>query len=153
MKTIIAATDLSSIADDVIQKASDLARQFASHLWIIHVAAPNPGFVGLEVGPTHERDWRAKSLRDEHRAIQAAASALREQGITVTPLLIQGPTVETLLQESAKLDANLIVVGSHGHSAIYDLLVGTVTEALLRQAPCPILVIPSRKERTVSSDS
>lgn len=145
MKTIVAAVDFSDVSDEVIGKACQLARQFSAHLWILHVAAPDPDFVGFEIGPQHVRDWRANTLQKERRYLQEKADQLEKEGIQVTPLMVQGPTADMILKESADLKADLIVLGSHGHGALYELMVGTVTEALLRTAKFPILVIPAHK--------
>ncbi|RMF20673.1 MAG: universal stress protein, partial [Cyanobacteria bacterium J083] len=60
-------------------------------------------------------------------------------------LLIQGATVTTILQEAAKLQAEMIIIGSHGHSSLYKALLGSVSEGIIRQATCPVLIIPTRK--------
>lgn len=52
--------------------------------------------------------------------------------------------MERLLAEQGRLAADAIVLGSHGHGALYDLLVGSVAEGVLRRAPCPVVVVPSR---------
>jgi len=147
MKTILAATDFSDVSDEILEKASELAQKFSAHLWILHVAAPDPDFVGYEVGPQHVRDWRANTLKKERRFLQEKADELeKEMGIEVTPLMAQGPTADTILKEATDLKADLIVLGSHGHGALYDLIVGTVTEAILKSSKFPTLVIPANQD-------
>ncbi|MGL5075697.1 MAG: universal stress protein, partial [Waterburya sp.] len=118
MDNILAAIDFSDITPTVIDKAAEIAKCFACKLWIIHIAAPDPDFVGYGTGPQCERDWKAKTLRKEHRYIHDKALELEQNGIDVTPLLVQGATVETILQEATKLKADMIVLGSHGHGAV-----------------------------------
>ena len=144
MNNILAAIDFSEITPDVVDKAAEIAKCFASKLWLLHVAAPEPDFVGYETGPQTKRDWRAKTLRAEHRYIQDKALELEQEGIKVTPLLLQGATVETIVQEASKLNAEMIVIGSHGRGALYKALVGSVSEGVIRQASCPVLIVPAR---------
>jgi nucleotide-binding universal stress UspA family protein len=56
--------------------------------------------------------------------------------------VVQGAIAETILTEAVGLDAQLIVMGSHGYGAIADLIVGGVSKVVLRKARCPVLVIP-----------
>jgi len=144
MDNILAAIDFSDITPTVVDKAAEIARCFSSKLWLIHIAAPDPDFVGYGTGPQSKRDWRAKTLREEHRYIQDKALELERSGINVTPLLVQGTTVETILQEASKLKAGMIVIGSHGHGALYKALVGSVSAGIIRQASCPVLIVPAK---------
>jgi len=96
------------------------------------------------VGPQYERDAVAEKFRNEHIAIQAIAGAWRTEGLDTTALLVQGTTVETILKEAADLQVDMIIAGSHGKSAMRRLLVGSVSEGLLQNAKCPILIIPTQ---------
>ena len=144
MDNILAAIDFSPITPTVVDKAAEIARCFASKLWLIHIAAPEPDFVGYGTGPQSKRDWRAKTLREEHRYIQDKALELEQSGIDVTPLLVQGMTVETILQEASKLKTDMIVIGSHGHGALYKALVGSVSAGIIGKASCPVLIVPAK---------
>ena len=147
MDNILAAIDFSDVSPMVIEEAATIAQSFASKLWLIHVAAPDSDFVSFDTGPQCERDWKAQVLREEHRYIQDAALALEQRGINVTPLLIQGATIDTILQEASKLQAEMIVMGSHGHGALYKAIVGSVSEGVIRKAVCPVLIVPARKKQ------
>ena len=145
VQNILVPLDFSDVSEDVLRLAAEQARAFSAQLTLVHVAAPDPDFVGYDVGPKHVREYRADELRGEHRELQAAADALREQGIEAKALLIQGPTVEMVLKEARKLGADAIIIGSHGHGAVHRLLLGSVSEGVLRGAECPVLVVPARR--------
>ncbi|BAU67308.1 hypothetical protein STA3757_47190 [Stanieria sp. NIES-3757] len=148
MNNILIAIDFSDLTPKVIETGAKIAASFGSKIWLIHVAAPDPDFVGFETGPQSKRDWRAKTFREEHRLIQAEAATLSDRGLDVTPLLIQGVTVETLVQEAEKLQADLIVLGSHGHNVLYKTFMGSVSEGVLTQASCPVLLVPTKMLNT-----
>ena len=144
VKKLLAALDFSEVTEKVVSQAASLAEAFSAELTLIHVAAPNPDFVGYEAGPDTERDARAHELRDEHRKLQEIAEGLRRRGITARALLIQGPTVEKILDEARQLGAGAIVIGSHGRGALHRALLGSVSEGVVRGATCPVHVVPSR---------
>jgi nucleotide-binding universal stress UspA family protein len=65
--------------------------------------------------------------------------------LDTTALLVHGATVEVILKEASDLEVDLIVVGSHGRGAMYQLLVGSVSEEVLKKSRIPVLVIPTHK--------
>lgn len=143
MKVIIAAIDFSSATDRVLQFAADTALATGARLFLLHVASPDPDFVGYDVGPETERQAVAERLRREHRELQALADGLRETGLDATALLIQGATVEKLLEEARRLNADMMVLGSHGRGAVGRVLLGSISEGVVRGADFPVTVIPA----------
>lgn len=141
---ILAAVDLSESTEKVVKAVEDLAKTLRAEVWLVHIADPEPEFVGLDAGPQSVRDDTAKVFHDEHRQIQALADSLREAGVDTTALLLQGATAEKILDQAAKLDVDMIVVGSHGRGAMLQMLVGSVSEGVLRKSACPVLVVPTR---------
>jgi nucleotide-binding universal stress UspA family protein len=139
---IIAAIDFSDISESVILVAAELAAALATELLLLHAAAPDPDFVGYDVGPQSVRDDRARTLKQEHKRLQARADTLRQGGLEARALLVEGPTVETVLDEARKHGARMIVVGSHGRGTIGRALLGSVSEGLARAAHCPVLIVP-----------
>ena len=146
MNRILAAIDFSEVSPRIVGAAAELAKRFDADLWLVHAAAPDPEFVGFEVGPESVRDKRARELRAEHRQLQQFAADLRDRGLRAHALLVQGATVETVIGEARKLDAQLIVVGSHGRGMLMRAVLGSVSEGLVRHSPCPVLVIPARAD-------
>ncbi len=142
---LLAAVDLSASAEKVVEETRKLARRLFAAVWILHVAEPEPDFVGYDPGPQSVRDSVSKECHEEHRQLQAIAGQLGEAGIEATPLLVQGPTAETILRKAAELEADLIVVGSHGRGAMYQLLVGSTSEGVIHAADRPVLVVPTHE--------
>ena len=141
---ILVAVDLSPATVKVVEAAGRVAKLTGATLYILHVAEPEPDFVGYDAGPQGVRTRVANVLRREHRDVQALAESLRNDGLDATALLIQGPTVETTLKEADNLKAELIVVGTHGHGAVYDVLVGSYSAGIIRRSKLPVLVVPIR---------
>jgi len=141
---ILVSVDFSEATPRILQAAARLTRALSGKLWLLHVAEPEPDFVGYEAGPDVVRDQVAREFRDEHRKLQEYAASMREEGLPVTALMIQGPVVETVIAEADRLEADLLVVGSHGYGAVYDLLVGSVSRGILKHADIPVLVVPVR---------
>lgn len=142
MKNILVALDLSGSDERLVEVAVPIAKALGARLSLLHVAAPEPDFVGFEVGPQYVRDLRADTLRSEHRHIQTLAATAQAQGVETLGRLVQGPTVSTLLAEASELPADIIVMGSHGHGALYKAFVGSACDDVLRSGRFPVLVVP-----------
>jgi nucleotide-binding universal stress UspA family protein len=68
---------------------------------------------------------------------------MRASGIRVEQVLtVQGPPLETLLEEARKLRTDLLILGSHQHSALYRIWYGDVAVDAAKKTPCALLVVP-----------
>jgi nucleotide-binding universal stress UspA family protein len=144
MKTILVAIDFSNVTDLVVRHASDLAAALGAKVCVLYVEAPEPDFVGYGPGPDYVRLHVAET-RSEHREhIMEIAESLEAKGLEAEARDIRGPAVETILDQADDVGADLIVLGSHGHGALLHLLLGSVSEGVLKRATCPVLVVPSR---------
>ncbi len=142
MKRILVALDFSGITAAVLESTATLAAAFGARVWLLHVAPPEPDFIGFQAGPASVRDQVAHELRDEHRELAALAETLNAHGLETTPLLVAGAAVGKIVEHARRLDADLIVIGSHGHGALYRAVLGSVSEGVVRRSKCPVLVVP-----------
>ena len=141
---ILTPIDFSDVSDAVIARSSELAKALDAKVWLIHAAVPEPDFVGYEVGPEYIRDSAARHLREEHKMLGQYQDKLRQDGVDVTAMLVPGDAVEKILREAISLKADWIVLGSHGHGALYNLLAGSVCQGVLKKSACPVVIVPSR---------
>ncbi|MFN3875724.1 MAG: universal stress protein [Flavobacteriales bacterium] len=145
MRTLLAAIDFSPVSDRVIELGAQLARLNSGKLWLLHVAAPEPDFVGFKTGPQSVRDHLAAELRKAHAELQEKTARLAADGLDAAALMVQGPAAETILHEAGRLGADAIVVGSHGHGALFRAIVGSVSEQVLADSRVPVIVVPSER--------
>ena len=146
MKNILVSVDFDEKYSLLVDKASDLAEKFGSKIWLLHVAAPEPDFVGYDVGPQYIRDFRAEDLKEEHKALQKVVTLLEQNGLEAEALLIQGGTTEMVLKESEKLHIDLVVIGHHEHNLIYKAFVGSKSNSIINQSKIPVLIIPMTED-------
>ena len=142
MKNIAVALDLSNNSNLLIQEAKTLARATGAKIWLIHIAAPAPDFIGYDVGPKYIREDRAEVLKNEHRALGNFKNTLTDVGVDAEALLIQGPVVQTLLDELEKLEIDLLVIGKKGHGLLYRTILGSVFDSVVKKVSIPMLSIP-----------
>ncbi|HZK95822.1 MAG TPA: universal stress protein [Prolixibacteraceae bacterium] len=142
MKNILVTIDFNKNEMLLIDKAFQLAESFNSKLWLMHIAAPDPDFVGNEVGPQYVRDNLASDLRKEHKLLQEYTTMLKKKGVDAEGLLVQGATIEMIIEESKKLNVDLIIAGHHEHGFFYNAFVERVSEKVIKESKIPILIVP-----------
>lgn len=139
------AVDFSPVTGDLVRATAALARVLGGEIRLVHVAPPEPDFVGYEAGPATVRQRIAEEYRAARRQLHALEESLRGDAPGVSSITVQGDPVEKILAVAREFGADLIALGSHGHGALYELLVGSVASGVLKAAPCPVLVVPSRR--------
>jgi len=143
MKTIIVAIDFSDKTLRLLHEAEAMARCYSNaHVYLIHVAAPDPVFVGYEAGPSEERIFRSNKLHEEKKELEGYSVNLREAGITATPLLLQGETSKLLIEQTKHLHASLLIMGTHGKGLAKSVILGSISHDIVKKICCPILLIP-----------
>ena len=142
MKHILVLIDFEDPTEQVATYAADLAHAFQSSCWLLHVATPDPEFVGYDPGPQYIRDHRAGELRKEHQALENLQSRLREKEIPCEILLVQGYPTQVIQSEIEKRDIDLVIMGHHRRIKLREWIVGSVGKDVLRHSPVPLLIIP-----------
>jgi len=142
MKNILVALDIKPTDSLLLEQASLLAQKFGSKIWMVHVAAPDPDFVGFEMGPKYIRDFVADELRVEHRQLQKYTNDLHLKSLEAEGLLIQGPTTDMIAAEIKKLGIDLLILGSHKHGFLYETFIGNTAMRIMKDVAIPVMMIP-----------
>ena len=140
-KTILFPTDFSTASDAALPHAEALARQMRARLLIVHVEEPPLAYGGGELyyglpEPSSERIL--KMLEDVKPA---------DPAVPFTHRLTMGDPAGEVVRLAADEGAEMIVLGTHGRTGMTRLLMGSVAEAIVRRAPCPVLVYREVAER------
>ncbi len=133
LHTILFPTDFSERSQAVFPFACSLARDQGARLLVLYVDPP-PLFHGEVVARRQEPDYEDR-LWAELRRFQAPA------GVHVEHLLEEGKPAEEILRAAREHRCDLVVMATHGRTALRRLLMGSVAEDVLRQAPCPVLTL------------
>ncbi|MFZ0468339.1 MAG: universal stress protein, partial [Thiogranum sp.] len=128
-------------ASPIIARTLELATAFSSKVWLLHIVPParQPPF---NIDKDVLRKEMAGELRHEHKSLHHLAESLRERHADVTALLVEGAIIRTILDESERLDIDLIVLGCHRHGLLYGALTEFTEEGLLSKCPRPIMFVP-----------
>lgn len=145
MQNIMIAIDFSDDISSVLTAGLQLAGKFNSKVWLVHVADPDPDFVGYEVGPQYIRDEVAENLREEHRWLDKYKKQFLAMDIETEALLVQGPIVNTLLGELKKLQIDILLLGNHKRNLLHDVFEGSTIHQLMRNAETQLLLIPLKE--------
>lgn len=152
---ILVALDFSPADQKILKVVENLVAGLSAKVWLYHVTQPSIGMVEYKgtlrndesddrLDPDYARDQIAKKIHHEHKTLQVEAEKLRSHQVEATARVVEGTPTEILLYEIDKLNIGMIVVGSHGHSALYNMLIGSVSEKIVHSSPCPVLVVPTR---------
>ncbi len=144
---ILVAIDLSSASQKILNKAKTLAIALPAKVCLLHVVEGDPDFLDDEPDSHGTSDQGQKEFPQEHKDLQKEVDRLRQSGIDTKGLLTQGSVVDVILQKSKQLEIDIIIVGTHGHGGVHHMIFGSVSEGVLRNTSCPVLVIPTHERK------
>ena len=140
-KTILFPTDFSTASDAALVHAESLARQMNARLLIVHVEEPPLAYGGGELYyglPEPSSDHILKMLENVKPS---------DTAVPYTHRLTRGDPAVELVRIAEDEGAEMIILGTHGRTGMTRLLMGSVAEAIVRRAPCPVLVYREVAER------
>jgi nucleotide-binding universal stress UspA family protein len=142
-KKILYATDFSGNSAHTFEEALKLARLTGADLVIAHVLH-FPPMVGSAFLPNGEENEAAMRKWCTHRLDQLAANA-RTAGISAEAVLREGAVVHAgILAIADELGALMIVLGTHGHTGLSNLVIGSVAARVITEAICPVVTVRSK---------
>lgn len=143
MKTILAPIDFSPASDAVVNHAASLAQSMQARLVLLSVV--QPPIISSDYGPLVENiaEIIAAAERSAAERLEKVRTRIVGDVPAVETELAGGIPVQAIVDAAARFNADFIVMGSHGHNALYDLVIGSTTHGVLKRAKCPVLIIPA----------
>ena len=147
IRKILLATDLSHVSDVATDLAFDLAHSVGASLLVVSVIDPHE--LRLPGGRFLVRMDQVRERRET--AAQELVHRGRRAGVQVTFLVWDGDPAESIVAAASSEGADLVIVGSHGRGALGRMLLGSVSDQVVRNAPCPVLVVRTAPPAVPSS--
>ena len=137
---IVHPTDFSEGSEPAFRRAMEQAMREDRDLVLVHVLEPIPVFadeagVGQTEAVRHDAEVSARTRMD---VLLDRAKAL---GITASDVVIEGPTAEEIAKVVRAVQADAVVMGTHGRTGLMRLMMGSVAARVLELAPCPVVMV------------
>jgi nucleotide-binding universal stress UspA family protein len=138
---LLLATDLSEASSSATDQAFDLAARLGAALLVVSVI--DPGSLLLPGGRFRARVDQVRERREQQA--QALVERGRQAGVEVSFLVWTGDPGDQIVSAAEAERVDMVLVGSHGRGAVGRLFLGSVSEHVVRNAPCPVLVVRPRE--------
>ncbi len=139
-KNILVPTDLSPGAEEALDYACEMARQFGATIHLLNVIAI-PALGVPELGVAMASSVIDALVKDNQEALEELAERKCVKAKMGQHLLRTGDARDVIIQTAKELGVDLIVMGTHGRRGVTRALLGSVTETVVRMAPCPVLTV------------
>ena len=145
LKKILVPTDFSEASNSAYKYALRFGQQFDTELHVIHVSEPilSPQLAGLPPIPTffeEDRSFAENNLR-------VWAESMETLEVTTKTMLRTGLAAHEIVEAAKELDADLIIIATHGYTGWKHFCIGSTAERVVRAAPCPVLVVREKEHQ------
>jgi nucleotide-binding universal stress UspA family protein len=143
IRRILCPIDFSDHSRRALNHAGAIARWYGSRITVLHVFSCAPQAVSAPGSVVLETTVLTPIGREQLRLdANAFVEAKKAAGIPIDAIVREGNPTDEIVNEASSMDADLIVIGTHGRSGFDRLLLGWVAEKVLRKATCPVLTVP-----------
>jgi nucleotide-binding universal stress UspA family protein len=157
VKSILYATDLGPHGPEVFSHATAVAQQFGAKIHIVHVVEPMGEYAhSLLVNYLPEDKLNALRREGFDEARQEISRRLEKfcqeklyagtAGLVASAQVLDGLPYQVILDEAKRINADLIVMGSHGQTALGEMFMGSVAHKVTLKSTVPVLLVPIKRE-------
>jgi len=141
LDTIVAGIDLSVPSEQALERAAALAQHHGATLVMVHAQADDAPIEHVDNDVLEQLGEVSAAVRvEEAKRLAEKVQHLTKLGVSVELVSRTGAPGEVISEIAKERDAELIVIGTHGHTGLQRFLLGSVASAVLRHAPCDVLV-------------
>ncbi len=152
METVLVPLDFSDATPKVVNVAAQFAARLRARVILLHVIEPIAEYVpmatSIDVLATAAPVMHSLDHQPILERLERLAEPLRrEHGLEVYCEVQMGFAIDEILKETDFRECGVIVLGSHGHGALYHLFTGGVVTGVLKKTSHPVLVVPVHEEK------
>jgi len=151
IQRILVPVDFSESTGMLLDWATHLSREHSAALTLLHAYHLPVEFQQIE-GAYLPPDFWTRVGSDAERSLARLSEALRSRGVTSETALCEGYAGTVIVEEAARREIDLIVIGTHGLSGLKHLLLGSIAERVVQKAPCPVLTVNTATARAQAKD-
>ena len=143
IRSILLPTDFSDCGNYALSYAASLARRFGASVICVHVIepmVPTVGYSGM-TEPLPIADISDQLEDSAERELPKLAECEECAGLEIEEVIVHGEAAAEIVRVAKERKVDLIVVSSHGRKGLGRILFGSTAEAIVRHAPCPVLVV------------
>jgi len=141
---ILVPTDFSKYSDTALKTAIDIAKQFNSKIYLLHVIDKSlqQSFSDYSMNPEVMVRFKSDSFKVANEQLEQEVTRIsKSKKLEVTFGIKEGTPYDVILKEQKANKIDLIVISSHGRTGIMKHLIGSVAEKVMRGAKCPVLLV------------
>lgn len=140
LKKVLVSVDFSEFSKKAVRYAVRFAEQFSADVVLVHVVEPVRYPESVIIPPEMEEANQAR-LKQARKSLTAFARKELPTDLARECVVHFGVPFEEIVKTAKELDTDLIVIGTHGHTGLKHLLLGSTAERVVRLAPCPVLTV------------
>lgn len=159
IKTILYATDLGPHGPSIFNHAAGMAQAFGAKIHIIHAVEPLTdyghslveAYLPDTVVDSLKKEGYQEAIKEMQRRLEAFCKDKLHEGadkLVASMRVVEGFPAQTILSEAKRLNADLIVLGTHGLSALGEMLMGSVAHKVAMKSSIPVLLIPIHRDHS-----
>ncbi len=146
MKTLLVAVDFSDASRKVAAYAAGLASELSARVVLLHVVEPVASYVPVGAAMDVIETAPPPIMEEDLKAQEGHLKRLAEGLPHAETVAVIGLAADEIVTQAAERGASFIVLGSHGHGALYHLFAGSVVTGVLKRSKIPVLVVPVGEE-------
>ncbi len=148
MRKVLVPTDFSEASEAALKHAVECPCAVPRTIILLHVIDPldikNLGLVGMV---DQEAEMQRELMEDARNQLQQLKTRYRDKEIDIRPLVVVDRPWRAIVNTAIEEGVDHIIIGSHGRGQVAELLLGSVTERVIRHAPVPVTVVRPRAMR------
>lgn len=146
MSLLLVSVDFSKGTHLLLSAAATMAKELGATLQLVHVVEPVSAYI--PVGPSVDAfspppiEMTVNTTEIQEKRLADLAAEISPEGIETESVILTGIPSEEILAQAEICKPRFIFLGSHGHGELYHLFSGSVVNGVLKQAKCPVVVVP-----------